>query len=92
LERLGIHNELCALKWGEQGATDWKINGFPISRRISSSKRHFDGVHQKDYSEDHVAHLIWNFMAIYHVLVTRPNLNDLTNFEEIRLCQQKPKL
>lgn len=45
---------------------------------------HFDGVHSRDHSEDHVAHLIWNFMAIYHVLVMRPDLNDLPSFEDIR--------
>ncbi len=55
-----------------------------LSKRISSAKRHFDGVHSKDYSEDHIAHLTWNFMAIYHVLITRPYMNDLFNYEEIR--------
>jgi len=84
LERLGLHEELCVLKWGEEASTQWKREGFTLSKRISSLKRHFDGVHQFDTSEDHVAHLIWNFMAVYHVLVIRPDLNDLFNYEEIR--------
>eukprot|EP01098_Paradermamoeba_levis_P007813 TRINITY_DN3252_c0_g1_i1.p1 TRINITY_DN3252_c0_g1~~TRINITY_DN3252_c0_g1_i1.p1 ORF type:complete len:294 (+),score=84.67 TRINITY_DN3252_c0_g1_i1:65-883(+) len=90
LERLGIHNELCVVKWGEENSTQWKREGFPLSRRISSLKRHFDGVHSKDHSEDHIAHLIWNFMAVYHVLIMRPDLNDLSNFEGIRKAHSQP--
>ncbi|MFT4552450.1 MAG: hypothetical protein ACI9S8_001075 [Chlamydiales bacterium] len=82
LERLGLHNELCAIKFADP--THWKREGFPISKRISSLKRHFDAVHAKKSDEDHVAHLIWNFMAIYHVLTVHPELNDLTNYEVLR--------
>jgi hypothetical protein len=39
LERLGLHDELCVLKWGDQKATIWKIEGFPLSKRVSSLKR-----------------------------------------------------
>ena len=39
---------------------------------------------QQDYSEDHIAHLIWNFMAIYHVLCVFPHMNDLVNFEALK--------
>ncbi|KRX03513.1 hypothetical protein PPERSA_02892 [Pseudocohnilembus persalinus] len=84
LERLGIHNELCVLKMGQDGCQQWKTEGFMVSKRLSSAKRHFDGVHSKDYSEDHIAHLIWNFMAIYHVLSIKPQLNDLVNYEQIK--------
>lgn len=47
-------------------------------------KRHYEGVHAKDRSEDHLAHLIWGFMAINHVAAVFPQCNDLTNFEELR--------
>eukprot|EP00010_Vexillifera_abyssalis_P008001 CAMPEP_0201544422 /NCGR_PEP_ID=MMETSP0173_2-20130828/1029_1 /ASSEMBLY_ACC=CAM_ASM_000268 /TAXON_ID=218659 /ORGANISM="Vexillifera sp., Strain DIVA3 564/2" /LENGTH=270 /DNA_ID=CAMNT_0047952525 /DNA_START=40 /DNA_END=852 /DNA_ORIENTATION=+ len=80
IERLALHNELCALKWGKAAAA-WKESGFPLSKRISSVKRHFDGVHQNDFSEDHIAHLAWNFMAIYHVhqviMPKKPEYDDL---------------
>jgi hypothetical protein len=51
--------------------------GFPLSRRVSSAKRHYDGVHHRDRTEDHIAHLIWNLMANYHVAVMFPEKNDL---------------
>ena len=41
-------------------------------------------VHARDYSEDHIAHLIWGFMAIYHVLLLFPEKNDMPNFEVLR--------
>ena len=75
--RLGIHNELCAVKWGDDGATEWKRLGFPLSKRVASAKRHYDGVHSRDRSEDHIAHLIWNLMALYHVRIMFPDKNDL---------------
>ena len=87
LERLGLHNELCAIKW-QDNAEHWKKEGFFLSKRISSIKRHFDGVHSRDHSEDHISHLVWNFMAVYHVNETRPDLNDLTNYEDIKKKSQ----
>jgi hypothetical protein len=42
LERLGLHNELCAIKWKDP--TAWQRTGFPISPRIDSLKRHFESV------------------------------------------------
>lgn len=82
LERLALHNELCGIKYKDP--TTWKQEGFQISSRISSLKRHFDSVHGKKSDEDHIAHLIWNFMAIYHVLNIHPELNDLINYEAIK--------
>merc|ERR1712224_444222 len=59
LERLSLHNELCCLLWS--GAThDWQTEGFPISKRIDSLKRHIDESHHMEYEEDAIAHLIWN--------------------------------
>jgi hypothetical protein len=82
LERLALHNELCGIKYKDP--TIWKHEGFPLSSRISSLKRHFDCVHNKKSDEDHIAHLIWNFMAIYHVLNVHSELNDLTNYEALK--------
>ena len=82
LERLGLHNELCALKWKDP--TGWQREGFQVSARIDSLKRHFEAVHARDYSEDHIAHLIWGFMAIFHVNQLFPEKNDLPNFEALR--------
>jgi hypothetical protein len=82
LERLGLHNELCSIKWSDP--TGWQRNGFQVSPRIDSLKRHFESVHARDYSEDHISHLIWGFMAIYHVNLLYPELNDMPNFEALR--------
>eukprot|EP00455_Lapot_gusevi_P055526 TRINITY_DN9033_c0_g1_i1.p1 TRINITY_DN9033_c0_g1~~TRINITY_DN9033_c0_g1_i1.p1 ORF type:complete len:281 (+),score=95.45 TRINITY_DN9033_c0_g1_i1:84-926(+) len=87
LERLGIHNELCAIKWADP--TVWKREGFLLSKRIDSLKRHFDSAHLHDFTEDHIAHLTWNFMAVYHVAVVFPHLNDLTNYEEMRVANEQ---
>ena len=86
LERLGLHNELCSLKWKDP--TGWQRHGFQLAPRIDSLKRHFESVHARDYSEDHIAHLIWGFMAIYHVNLLFPDLNDLPNLEELRRSEK----
>lgn len=41
-------------------------------------------MHARDYSEDHISHLIWGFMAIYHVNLLYPELNDMPNLEALR--------
>ena len=65
--------------------------GFKLSARIDSLKRHFESVHARDYSEDHIAHLIWGFMAIYHVNALFPQMNDLPNFEALRRAAEAPQ-
>eukprot|EP00614_Pseudopedinella_elastica_P017879 CAMPEP_0172649794 /NCGR_PEP_ID=MMETSP1068-20121228/241970_1 /TAXON_ID=35684 /ORGANISM="Pseudopedinella elastica, Strain CCMP716" /LENGTH=388 /DNA_ID=CAMNT_0013464155 /DNA_START=240 /DNA_END=1403 /DNA_ORIENTATION=- len=82
LERLGLHNELCSLKWTDP--TKWMKEGFKVSARFDSMKRHYESVHSGDATEDHLAHLIWGFMALTHVIAVFPQLNDLTNFEDLR--------
>jgi hypothetical protein len=82
LERLGLHNELCAIKFKDP--TDWMCCGFKVSARIDSMKRHYESIHANDRSEDHLAHLIWGFMAVVHVVAVFPQMNDLINFEKIR--------
>lgn len=83
LERLSLHNELCCLLWSGS-VHSWQVEGFPISKRIDSLKRHIDEAHHMEYEEDAIAHLIWNFMAIYHVLTLFPDMNDCPNYEQMR--------
>ena len=68
-----------------------KHNGMKLANFISFRLLEFcifnktlynsDEAHLKDFHEDAIAHLIWNFMAIYHVLKVFPELNDLPNYE-----------
>jgi len=82
LEHLRIHSELCAMKWANP--TTWLKEGFAVSGRIDSMKRHYESIHARDLSEDHMAHLIWGFMAIIHVVAVFPQLN---NLQETPHCQ-----
>lgn len=43
MERLGLHNELCALKW--EDPNKWMREGFKVSARFDSMKRHYESVH-----------------------------------------------
>lgn len=83
LERLDVHNELCAVKWKKDPGA-WLRDGFQISARVDSMQRHYWSIHAKDWSEDHLAHGIWNLMALYHVVVNFPEMSDLTNFRDLR--------
>lgn len=83
LERLDIHNELCRVKWKTDPAA-WMREGFLISSRVDSMHRHYWSIHAHDYGEDHIAHGIWNLMALYHVLVVFPEKNDLPNYKVLR--------
>lgn len=47
-------------------------------------KRHYESIHARDQSEDHLAHLIWGFMAVVHVVAIFPHMNDLANYEALR--------
>jgi len=75
IERLAIHCELCALKYADP--TQWESAGFSVRSRIASLKRHLDYVLSNATDEDHIAHLLWNYMAVYQVLHTHPSANDL---------------
>ena len=48
LERLGIHNELCALKWPD--AAGWMTGAvaFDVQKRLASCKRHYESIHARD--------------------------------------------
>jgi hypothetical protein len=78
LERLALHLELCTWKFDD--ARSWEYEGFPIGYRMASLKRHLDSVFARHQDEDHIAHLLWNYMAIYQVCKTHPHLNDLPDY------------
>jgi len=84
LERLALHNELVVLKYGMEQAGMPLQEGFKLSKRIDSTKRHFDEAHHHEYHEDAIAHLMWNFMCIYHVALLKPEMNNLPNYEALR--------
>jgi hypothetical protein len=82
LERVGINNELSQMRLGKN-ADLWLREGFAISKRIDSLKRHLDESHKMEREEDAMSHLIWNFMAIYHVALLFPAMNDIPNYEDL---------
>ena len=82
MERLAINNELSGLKYRDPEQP--MREGFMLSKRIDSLKRHFESTHHGDESEDHIIHLLWNFMAIYHVNKVFPKKNDLVNYTALR--------
>lgn len=47
-------------------------------------KRHYESIHARDATEDHLAHLIWGFMAVTHVVAVFPHCNDLHDYELLR--------
>lgn len=82
VHRLGIHQELCVAHVGVRGASSWKWEGLrSIQARMGSTKRHFDAAlyGETDVAksqEDHLVHLVWNFMAIFHTCLRFPHKND----------------
>jgi len=83
LERLDLYNELWQVKYQTDPAA-WMRTGFVVSTRVDSMHRHYWHIHACDFSEDHLAHGIWNLMALYHTLVIFPEKNDLQNFASLR--------
>lgn len=47
------------------GDRNWE-KGMPISRCLASVERHLMGFKMRDTSEDHLAQMVWNGMAILH--------------------------
>ena len=82
LERVAINNELSQMRLGSN-ADLWLREGFTVSKRIDSLKRHMDESHKREREEDAMSHLIWNFMAIYHVATIFPGMNDIPNYEAL---------
>jgi histidinol-phosphate aminotransferase len=87
LERLGLNNELSALKYADPAVP--LREGFLLSSRIDSVKRHLDAALEKKTDEDHVIHLLWNFHAIFHVSVVFPLKNDLVDYANV-VTQRRP--
>ena len=82
MERLGINNELSALKYADPEVP--LREGFKISSRMDSLKRHFEGVHRGLLDEDHIIHALWNFHAIFHVLTVFPEKLDLIDYSSLQ--------
>ena len=77
LVRLSINQELSIAHIGLTAASEWKHHGLrSVAARMGSAKRHFDAAHWGQKDEDHLAHLLWNMMAIYHTCVRFPARND----------------
>eukprot|EP00927_Polykrikos_kofoidii_P076755 TRINITY_DN73794_c0_g1_i1.p1 TRINITY_DN73794_c0_g1~~TRINITY_DN73794_c0_g1_i1.p1 ORF type:complete len:387 (+),score=66.00 TRINITY_DN73794_c0_g1_i1:87-1247(+) len=91
-ERLAIHNEMVVANQSEK-ANAWMTSGVKISRRLDSIKRHFEFAHRLEAVEDSVAHIMWNFMCIYHTARVFPNMNDMPDFESIfRAASPEPQV
>lgn len=67
--------------WGEgfakYGADNW-MKGFPASVFVSHALEHFRLYLAGDRSEDHLAHIAWNALALCWVEENKPELLDLT--------------
>ena len=82
LVRLGIHQELCVSFSGFEKASSWKCAGLhSVQARMASAKRHFDAIYAGKTDEDHIIHLVWNMMAIYHTCVHFPHKNDVITIQ-----------
>lgn len=62
LERIAKHYENGAVKYSEH---NW-AKGMPFSRYTDSGFRHLLAWMKGDSTEDHLAAICWNFMAIMH--------------------------
>lgn len=73
MERLGAHLTRGGQKYGD--FRNWE-RGMPITRCIGAVLRHTFQYLRRDDSEDHMAAVMWNAMAILHFEETRPELDD----------------
>lgn len=68
------------------GDRNWE-KGMPLSRCVASMERHLMAFKQRDNSEDHLAQMVWNGMAILHYQemmaqgVLPRTLDDLPKYE-----------
>lgn len=60
------------------------LNGIPASDCLNHAMRHIELWRFGDRSEDHLAHAVWNLMAIQHFEETRPELIDVLGVPEPR--------
>jgi hypothetical protein len=59
----------------KRGAHNWE-NGMPVSDLLNHALAHIYAFLGGDRSEDHIAHAIWNLMAVIHSLALWPHLNE----------------
>ena len=77
MERLSLHHELVVRNIGVERAQEFKTSGISVDLRLGSVKRHFDQAHWHNVEEDHLVHLLWNLMAIYHTVIAFTPKSDL---------------
>ena len=77
MERLSLHHELVSRNIGIGNAQKFKTEGISVASRMGSVKRHFDKAFWDRMDEDHLIHLVWNLMAIYHVCMVFPERVDV---------------
>jgi hypothetical protein len=68
--------ETCAEGARKYGDRNWE-RGFPASSLLNHAFRHLNLWLCGDATEDHLAHAIWNLMAIMHFEHERPDLMDV---------------
>lgn len=86
----GLHRlaDLYARGAEKYGEDNWK-KGQPYSRAYASLFRHLIQWREGDRSEDHIAAVAWNAMALMYYEEQMPELNDL--FKEEDEIQSLPK-
>lgn len=71
--RLGTHLTNGGKKYGD--FRNWE-KGMPFTRCIGAIVRHIFQYLARDESEDHLAAVAWNVMALIHYEETKPELDD----------------
>jgi len=75
LKRIALHYMKGALKYDDN---NW-MKGQPLSRTYASLYRHMIAWREGDVSEDHLAAVCFNAMALMYYQDTKPELDDLFN-------------
>jgi hypothetical protein len=85
LRRLAKLYTRGAVKYGDN---NWQ-KGQPLSRAYASLFRHLIQWREGDRTEDHMAAVAWNAMAIMFYEENKPELDDLFNTEQNDLFKEK---
>jgi len=78
LRRLAVIYEKGAIKYEPR---NWE-KGAPFSRFMDSALRHLNQYKEGRRDEDHLAQACWNLFCILHFSETKPELNDLPDYQE----------
>lgn len=73
LRRVAHHYTNGAKKYGDRNFE----KGMPWSHPLASMMRHVEAWRSGDTSEDHLAAVVWNAMALMEYEKTHPELNDI---------------